>query len=87
MPDYAEELLGFVFDLEQVGRDAETKARRWPCFGGRDADLDRELEGMWPLAELADLIQDLLDRCIDTLKAAAAESAFPITLVCPSKLR
>ena len=29
VPDYAENLLGFVFDLEQVGRDADIKGRRW----------------------------------------------------------
>ena len=29
VPDHAERLLGFVFDLEQVGRDVDGKARRW----------------------------------------------------------
>ena len=29
VPDHAEHLLGFVFDLEQVGRDADGKGRRW----------------------------------------------------------
>ena len=60
VPDYAEHLLGFVFDLEQVGRDAESKARRWAVLGGCNGDLDRELEEMWPLAALAELIKQYL---------------------------
>ena len=58
VPDYAEHLLGFVFDLEQVGRDADSKARRWDVLGGCNGDLDRELEEMWPLAALAELINN-----------------------------
>ena len=57
VPDYAENLLGFVFDLEQVGRDADSKGRRWNVLGGCNGDLDRELEEMWPLATLAELIK------------------------------
>ena len=87
VPDYAEHLLGFVFDLEQVGRDAERKARRWGVLGGCNGDLDRELEEMWPLAALAELINNLLARYIDTLRAAAAEGAFPIAHVGISSLR
>ena len=51
VPDYAEQLLGFVFDLEQVGRDADSKAKRWEAFGGCNEPLDRELQEMWPLPE------------------------------------
>ena len=87
VPDYAEHLLGFVFDLEQVGRHAGRKGRRWDVLGGCNGDLDRELEQMRPLAALADLINNLLARYIETLRAAAAESAFPMTLVHPSSLR
>ena len=76
MPDYAEHLLGFVFDLEQVGRDADSKAKRWDVFGGCNGDLDRELEEMRPLPALAELIKNLLARYIDTLTAAAAAGAF-----------
>ena len=64
VPDYAEQLLGFVFDLEQVGRDADSKAKRWDVFGGCNGDLDRELEEMWPLPALANLIQNLLARSL-----------------------
>ena len=71
VPDYAEHLLGFVFDLEQVGRDADGKAKRWDVFGGCNGDLGRELEEMWPLAALAALIENLLARYIDILRAAA----------------
>ena len=80
VPDYAEHLLGFVFDLEQVGRDADGRARRWNFVGGCNRDLDRELEEMWPLAALAELIMDLLARYIDMLTAAAAEDASPIVI-------
>ena len=76
VPDYAENLLGFVFDLEQVGRDADGKGRRWNFFGGCSRDLDRELEEMWPLAALAELIMNLLSRYFDILRAAAAEDAY-----------
>ena len=56
VPDYAEHLLGFVFDLEEVGRDADRRARRWDIFGGCNVYLDGEIEEMWPLATLAELI-------------------------------
>ena len=58
--DYAERLLVFVFDHEQAGRDADGQARRWNFFGGCGGDLDRELEEMWPLAALAELIKKYL---------------------------
>ena len=80
VPDYAENLLGFVFDLEQVGRDVDGQARRWGLFGGRGGDVGRELEGTWPLAALAELITDLLARYIVTSTAAAAENASPIVI-------
>ena len=45
VPDHAERFEhGFVFDLEQVGRDVDGKARRWPAFGGCDQNVDRELQ-------------------------------------------
>ena len=50
------------------------------CLGGCGGDLDRELEGSWPLAALAELIMDLLARYIVVLTAAAAEHASPIVI-------
>ena len=68
VPDHDEDLLGFVFDLEKVGQYVESHARRWDVFGGCNGDLDRELEEMRPLPALADLIQNLLARYINTVK-------------------
>ena len=64
VPEHDEDLLGFVFDLEKVGQDVESHARRWDVFGGCNGDLDRELEEMHPLPALANIIQNLLARYI-----------------------
>ena len=81
MPDHAESLLGFVFDISNVQGDADQRAARWDFFGGEGGALDRELSRIQILSDLNVFLMNLLYRCVERVEEADARGVDLPTIV------
>ena len=70
VPDNAESLLVFVFDISNVQGDADQKAARWDFFGGEGSALDSELSQIQILRDLDGFLRNMLFRCQERIEEA-----------------
>ncbi len=90
VPDHAEKLKGYVFDIERLGADADHRSARWEFFGGESRPLNEEIEAIPGMAELENCLRCLLGEYAKCLlptddEAHASEDIpddFVATVVC-----
>ena len=60
VPDYAEKLQGFIFDMEGLTAEIDDRSVNWNCFGGQNHRLDEELKSIAGTSDLEICLQTLL---------------------------
>ena len=59
--DHREELLGFLFDIEDLGEDRDHSFGKWKHFGGTGGHFDDLLANDPGIAEVENMLKELLN--------------------------